>query len=130
MVREAEENKEEDQKRREVVDTRNSLDAMILAAEKMLKDGEGKISAEAKTEVENAVTEAKGKLESESLDELKAASEALQTVTHKVATEMYQQQGGQPGAEQQAEAAGGEQASAGGEKKDDDDVVDADFKEV
>ncbi|MCR9202988.1 MAG: molecular chaperone DnaK [Halobacteriovoraceae bacterium] len=130
MVREAEENKEEDKKRREVVDTRNSLDAMILAAEKMVKDGEGKISDASKSEVEAAVAEAKTKLESESADELKAASEALQTVTHKIATEMYQQGGEQPGAEQ-AQGAGPEQGqSAEGEKKDDDDVVDADFKEV
>ncbi len=134
MVREAEENKEEDQKRREVVDTRNSLDAMILAAEKMIKDGEGKISDASKSEVESAVAEAKTKLESESVDELKAASEALQNVTHKVATEMYQQGGGNP--EDMAGAAGAGtgdqgQAGAGGEqKKDDDDVVDADFKEV
>ncbi|MCF8059134.1 MAG: molecular chaperone DnaK [Bacteriovoracaceae bacterium] len=127
MVREAEENKEVDQKRREVVDTRNSLDAMILAAEKMIKDGEGKISDASKSEVEAAVTEAKTKLESESIDELKAASEALQTVTHKVATEMYQQPGGAP--EDMAGASAG--ADAGGQqKKDDDDVVDADFKEV
>lgn len=130
MVREAEENKEEDKKRREVVDTRNSLDAMILAAEKMVKDGEGKISDASKSEVEAAVAEAKTKLESESADELKAASEALQTVTHKVATEMYQQGGEAPGAEQ-AQGAGPDQGqSAEGEKKDDDDVVDADFKEV
>jgi molecular chaperone DnaK len=127
MVREAEENKEEDKKRREVVDTRNSLDAMILAAEKMIKDGEGKISDASKSEVEAAVAEAKGKLESENVDELKAASEALQNVTHKVATEMYQQGGGNP--EDMAGAAGQEQA-AGEQKKDDDDVVDADFKEV
>ena len=131
MVREAEENKEEDKKRREVVDTRNNLDAMILAAEKMLKDGEGKISDASKTEVEGAVTEAKTKLTSENVDELKAASEALQTVTHKVATEMYQQ-GGAPGAEQaQGGAPGSDQAQEGtSTDKKDDDVVDADFKEV
>ncbi len=131
MVREAEENKEEDQKRREVVDTRNSLDAMILGAEKMVKDGEGKISDASKSEVEAAVTEAKTKLESESLDELKAASEALQNVTHKVATEMYQEAGagGEAGQEDMAGATGG--GAPGSEpKKDDDDVVDADFKEV
>jgi molecular chaperone DnaK len=131
MVREAEENKEVDQKRREVVDTRNSLDAMILGAEKMVKDGEGKISDASKSEVEAAVTEAKTKLESESLDELKAASEALQNVTHKVATEMYQEAGagGEAGQEDMAGATGG--GAPGAEpRKDDDDVVDADFKEV
>jgi molecular chaperone DnaK len=130
MVREAEENKEEDQKRREVIDTRNSLDAMILAAEKMVKDGEGKISDASKSEVESAVAEAKTKLDSEVLDELKAASETLQNVTHKVATEMYQAGGaeGQPGAGPEA---GGETPNPGAQaKNEDEDVVDADFKEV
>jgi len=129
MVREAEENKEEDQKRREVVDTRNGLDSMILASEKMIKDGEGKISDALKTELEGAIAEAKTKLELENLEELKAASEALQTVSHKVATEMYQQDGGAEGA---APGGAGPEASAnpGAQPKQDDDVVDADFKEV
>ena len=129
MVREAEEHKEEDAKRREVVDARNGLDSMILGAEKMIKDGEGKISDANKAELEKAIEEAKPKLTSEVLEELKAASDALQTVSHKVATEMYQAAGGQPGAEQPgAEQTADAGASAGG--KDDDDVVDADFKEV
>jgi molecular chaperone DnaK len=126
MVREAEENKEEDQKRREVIDTRNSLDSMILGSEKMIKDDEGKLSDASKTELEAAITEAKTKLESESIDELKAASEALQTVSHKIATEMYQQtEGAAPGTEDPSAG-----ASEGAHTKKDDDVVDADFKEV
>ena len=136
MVKEAELHKEEDQKRREAVDTKNNLDAMILAAEKTIKDGEGKISDDSKKELEDAIAAAKPKLESENLEELKAAMEALQTVSHKVATEMYQQAGGQPGAGPDMGTGAGPDMGAGagpqgGEgKKDDDDVVDADFKEV
>ncbi len=129
MVQEAELHREEDQKKREVVDTRNNLDAMILASEKTIKEGEGKISDEAKKELEEALTEARSKLASENLDELKAAMERLQNVSHKVATELYSQQEGaapQPGAEE-TDSQSNSQTS---EKKDDDDVVDADFKEV
>jgi len=131
MVREAELNKDADQKRREIIDTRNNLDALVLSSEKMIKDGEGKISDTSKTELEAAITEAKGKLESENIDELKAAVERLQNVSHKITTEMYQQAGAQgaPGAE--ADQSAGPEAAAGSEsKKEDDDVVDADFKEV
>jgi molecular chaperone DnaK len=129
MVREADENRESDSKKRDIIDTRNSLDGMILSTEKMIKEGEGKISDDAKAELEAAISEAKEKLNSEVIDELKAASEKLQNSSHKIATEMYQQQG--PGAE-----GAGPEASAGTEqpqpdqKKQDDDVVDADFKEV
>ena len=140
MVRDAEENRDSDQKRREVVDNRNQLDSMIVAAENMLKEGKDKLSDAAKGEVEGAVTEAKKYLESESIDELKAAIEKLQGVTHKVAGEMYQQEGGPqgPGAGPQGPGAGpqgpGAQSSGGQDSgksdKKDDDVVDADFKEV
>jgi len=128
MVKDAEMNRTADLERRQVVDTRNNLDGMIFATEKMIKDGEGKISPQSKSELEGAVAEAKTKLTSESVDELKAAVERLQNVSHKVASEMYAA-GGAPGAE-----AGGQQANSGAEtgssKKNDDDVVDADYKEV
>ena len=132
MVKDAEANRSADQERRQVVDAKNNLDGMIFATEKMIKDGEGKISAGSKSELEAAVAEAKTKLNSESLDELKAATERLQNVSHKVATEMYQA-GGAPGADAGANAHGGASAGAGadaGSKKNDDDVVDADYKEV
>ena len=129
MVREAEEHKEEDQKRREVVDTRNSLDSMILGAEKVIKEGEGKISDASKSELEAAIAEAKPKLESDNLDELKAATETLQTVSHKVTTEMYQAAGAN-GADAGADNVDPSAANNSGEQKKDDDVVDADFKEV
>jgi len=128
MVREADEHRVEDKKRREVIDKRNELDGLILSTEKMVKDGEGKISDSSKKELEDACTEAKTHLESQSVDEIKGALEKLQAVSHKVATELYQQGGGPDGGDGPgAEAAGAEPKS---EKKDDDDVVDADFKEV
>ncbi len=132
MVKDAEANKTADQERRQVVDTHNSLDGLIFSSEKMIKDGEGKISPQSKTELEAAVTEAKTKLTSESLDELKAAVERLQNVSHKVSAEMYQA-GGAPGADAGgAEGNPGTGASDAGasSKKNDDDVVDADYKEV
>ena len=42
MVKDAELNQDADKKRREIVDTRNNLDGLVLATEKMIKDGEGK----------------------------------------------------------------------------------------
>jgi molecular chaperone DnaK len=125
MVRDAEEHREEDLKRREVVDTRNQLDSLILASEKALKDGEGKISAGTKSDLEAAVVEGKSKLASENVDELKAAIERVTNASHKAATEMYQAGGAPEGG---AETAGAEEASSS--KKNDDDVVDADYKEV
>lgn len=123
MVEEAEKNRGTDQKRREVVDARNSLDSLVFASEKGLKDAGDKVPADKKAEVEAAVAEAKTKLTSENLDEIKAATERLQNVAHSLAQFMYQGQGAGPGA-------AGEQPSDEEKKKDGDDVVDADYKEV
>jgi len=131
MVKDGEANRSADLERRQVVDTHNSLDGLIFSTEKMIKDGEGKISGQSKAELEAAVAEAKTKLSSESIDELKAAVERLQNVSHKVSTEMYQAAGA-PGPDGQPQGGPGAQGGTdtGSSKKNDDDVVDADYKEV
>ena len=128
MVNDAEKNRDSDKKRREVVDARNNLDSLVFASEKALKDAGDKVPADKKTELEGAISEAKTKLTSESLDEIKAATERLQNVAHSMAQFMYQGTGADTG----AGATGGQaQGEAGSSKKDDgDDVVDADYKEV
>jgi len=135
MVRDADVNRESDKRRREVIDTRNNLDSLILQSEKMIKDGGEKVPANMKTELEGAITEAKAKLTSENVDELKAAIERLQNVAHNLAGQMYQQPGAEQGAQANAGAhdhgANGQAAGNGSEqKKKDEDVVDADYKEV
>lgn len=127
MVKDAEANKEADQKRREIVDARNNLDSLVFSTEKAIKEAGDKLPAEKKTDVEAALVEAKSKLQSESLDEVKAATERLQNAAHAIAQDLY----GQPGAEA-APGENPEEAAAGAQKeaKKDDDVVDADFKEV
>lgn len=138
MVKEADLHRDADKKKREVVDAKNHLDSMIFASEKAIKEAGDKIPADKKAEVESAINEAKTKLQSESLEELKAANEKLQNATHQIAQFMYQagageQAGAGPSDSSSGSTAGqgAEHASdAGGNKKKDDGVVDADFKEV
>ncbi len=126
MVVEAEKNRDSDKKRREVVDARNNLDSLVFAAEKGIKDAGDKVPADKKAEIEGAISEAKTKLTSESLDEIKAATERLQNVAHSLAQFMYQGAGAEAGA-----GASAQPESDSSKKKDDgDDVVDADYKEV
>ncbi|WP_408098171.1 molecular chaperone DnaK [Peredibacter sp. HCB2-198] len=131
MVADAEKNRDADKKRREVVDARNNLDSLVFASEKGIKDAGDKVPADKKAEIEGAISEAKTKLTSESLDEIKAATERLQNVAHSLAQFMYQ---GQPGADtgsgQNAGGAQGSNESQSKKKDDGDDVVDADYKEV
>ncbi|MCE3009378.1 MAG: molecular chaperone DnaK [Proteobacteria bacterium] len=127
-VNEAEAHRQEDEERQKAVTARNNLDNLVYQTEKMVKDNPSLPEADKKS-VEEAVAQAKKTLEnkSASLAELESASNNLQTVSHKVAGELYKQQSaqGQPGADGQ-QAGGGAQ----GEAKKDDDVIDADYKDV
>ncbi len=129
MTREAELNAEADKKRKEEVETKNSLDSTIYGLEKTLKDSGEKIPAEIKSKFETALGAAKKDLESGDLDKMKAALENLQ----KIGSELYaaaQAAGAAGGAEAGPEAAAGASASSGKKTEKKADVVDADFEVV
>jgi len=98
MVKEGEANAESDKQARETVEAKNNLDSMVYQAEKMLKDNGDKIEADLKTEVEQAITDARGKLDGD-LETLTAAKSAFEAKLHKLAEVIYKQTGAQPGAE-------------------------------
>jgi molecular chaperone DnaK len=130
MVQEGEMNREGDKKKREVVDARNHLDSLVFSCEKLMKDNGDKLPANVKSELEAALTEAKSKMASENLEEIKATTEKLQAITHKFSEELYKNAGA-AGADAGPHASGADQASSSAHNhKKDDDVVDADFKEV
>ena len=89
-VKEAEQFAEEDKKKREVVDTRNGLDAMIMNVEKTMKDNADKLSDDDKKVLTDACDEAKKHLSSEDIEELKKANEALTNSIQPVFAKMYQ----------------------------------------
>lgn len=113
MVRDAEANAEADAKRRQTIEARNEIDALIYSTEKSLTDNADKLDAEVKTEVEKAIAEAKEAKDADDLDAIIAKKDALSQASMKIGQAMYGQ---------------GEQASEGEEPKDDN-TVDADFKE-
>jgi len=99
MVKEAEMHREEDQKRKELIDTRNQLDGFTYSIEKSMKDLGDKIPQDKKARVEDAIKKARDKLNSEDVNDLKSALEELQNVWNEVASEVYKsQQGTQGGA--------------------------------
>ncbi len=124
MTRDAEMHKEEDRKRRELVDTRNQADAIVHASEKSLKDLGDKVDAATKSSVEKEIENVKKVMTGDDIDAIKAAIEALTTASHKLAEMMY----AQASKDHPDQGSGG--GAAGGSGKKDDDVVDADFEEV
>ncbi|WP_068674353.1 molecular chaperone DnaK [Oceanobacillus sp. Castelsardo] len=120
MVKEAEENAESDQKRREEVDLRNEADQLVFTTDKTIKDLGDKVSDSEKQEAETAKEELKKALEGNDLEQIKAKKEALQEKVQQLSVKLYEQ------AQAQAQAAQGEQTSNDAA----DDVVDADYQEV
>ena len=122
MVQEAEQHADEDKKRRELVENRNQLEALIHSTENSITEAGDKLDDEAKGEIQAAIADAKGKLESENPEELQAATQTLAQAAMKIGEAIY---GGQP-----PEGAGEPGAEASEGAPEDDNVVDADFEEV
>ena len=121
MVKDAEANAESDKKKRELVDTRNQADSMIHSSEKNLSEYGDKVTADEKAAIEKDVKALKDLLESEDLEKIKSALEALTQSSMKLGEAMYK--------EQQAAAGAAEPNQGDGQPKDEN-VVDADFEEV
>ena len=91
-VIEAEKYAEEDKKRKEVVDTKNSLDQMIAGIEKVVKESGDKISEEDKTKLNSELESAKDvQKNSDDIEKLKASLESLTKVSNEIFTKLYSQ---------------------------------------
>jgi molecular chaperone DnaK len=127
LVKDAELHAEDDKKKKELVEARNSADALIYSTEKSIKDLGDKVDGATKTKVEEATVALRKAMEGENTEEIKRLSDELTQTSHKLAEAMYQQAAG---AGQQQEGAGPEAAQADASASADEDVVDADFEEV
>jgi molecular chaperone DnaK len=109
MVKEAESHAEEDKKERERIEARNEADSLVYSTEKSLKDYGDKVSEDEKKQIEDAISELRGVMDSGSAEDIKEKSENLKQVSHKLAEEVYKN----AQAQQQQEAGGGTGETAG-----------------
>ncbi|MBU0496841.1 MAG: molecular chaperone DnaK, partial [Candidatus Thermoplasmatota archaeon] len=121
MKKEAKEHEEEDKKRKERIETRNTADALVHSTEKALKELGDKLTAEDKTAIEERVKELREALTGDDTDKIKQQSEALQEAFGKASSAIYQQ------AQQQYQQQQGQQADNMGSTGDDN-TINADFK--
>ncbi len=91
MMKEAEANKEADEKRKEEAEVRNEADSMIFATEKAIKDLGDKVDSKDKEEAETKMEELKKAMESNDIDDIKKKTESLNEVAMKFATKVYEQ---------------------------------------
>ena len=122
MVKDAEAHAAEDKKRRETVEARNQLEALIHSTEKTLKDNAEKVPAAEKTEAESVITAARAAMEGGEAEAIKQATERLGQAAMKVGESLYK---AQQAAEQAQQPGAGQGGTNPNEK-----VVDAEFEEV
>ena len=127
LVRDAELHADEDRNKKELVDARNTADALIYTTEKSIKEFGGKVDPATMAEVEGALNDLKRVIHGEDTAQIKRLTEVLTQASHKMANSMYQQtshthahQGGDTAQRSWGPASSGS----------DDDVVDADYQEV
>ena len=122
MVKEAEANREADEKKKEEAETRNEAEQLVFQTEKSLKDLGDKVSKEDKEKAEAQIKELKEALEKDNVDDIKTKKDALSETAMAFATKAYEEAAKQAQAEQNNE-------STESEDKKDDTVVDAEFEE-
>ncbi len=92
MRQDAEAHAEEDRKRKEIIEVRNTADNSAYAAEKAIKDYGDKIPTELRGEIESRVAEVRTALQGDDVDAIKSTTETLNLVIQKIGGAMYQGQ--------------------------------------
>jgi len=127
LVRDAELHADEDGKKKDLVEARNTADALIYNTEKSLKEIGEKVDSAVKAEVDEAVKDLKHAMDGDDPSEIKRLTEALTETSHKLATAMYRQASHSNASPNGSTTDGMRGSAASGS---DDDVIDAEYQEV
>jgi molecular chaperone DnaK len=124
MTEEAERFKDDDKKKRELVESRNNADQLAAQIEKDLKEHGEKVAPADKTAIETALAAVKDAVNGDDAEKIKSTTQALMQASMKLGEAVY--------AANKKAAEGEEGGSTGSSQsgKDGDNVVDAQFEEV
>jgi molecular chaperone DnaK len=98
MVKQAEQNKAEDDRRRELINAKNNADSMAYQTEKTLNELGDKVPAQEKETISAQITALREAAQSDDLDRIKKQTETLQNAFHALSQQLYAQEGQQAGA--------------------------------
>jgi molecular chaperone DnaK len=120
MVRDAEAHADDDRRRREEAEVRNSADSLVYQTEKLLREQGDKFQGDEKDKVEAGLKELTTALAGSDTDKIKEATEALVNASHSFSQRLYEE----AAQSSSGPAAGG---SDGNDDQSDDEVVDAEI---
>ncbi|KAF0244474.1 MAG: molecular chaperone [Planctomycetota bacterium] len=134
MVKEAEANREADEKKKELIDVRNKAEAMVWSIEKSLRDNKEIATDDEKKKIEEAIAAVNKVKDGDDKEKLESALADLEKASHSVAEKLYaeatkKQQAEQPSGDGGSES--GETAGKGAKKGKgggDDNIIDAEFE--
>jgi molecular chaperone DnaK len=120
MRRDAEQFADEDRKKRELVEARNTGDNAVYSAEKLIRENKEKISEEKRSELEQKIQLVKQSLDMDNVEMIKDSTSNLLETIQQVGTEIHQQSAGdsQPAEDESTQ------------EKENDDFIDGEFKEA
>ena len=122
MMKEAEANKEADEKKKELAEAKNETEQLIFTSEKAVKDLGDKVKEDEKKEIESLVEDAKKSLETDDLDKIKSAKDKLSEKAMALSSRVYEEINK---AQQEAQA----NANNKEEDKKEDNVKEAEYEE-
>jgi molecular chaperone DnaK len=125
LVKDAQAHTEDDKKRRKLAEAKNQADNLVYQTEKNVTEYGDNVSAEEKTQIQDAVAALKKALEGTDAEAIESATQTLTTASHKLAEAMYKKASATAGP--QGKAPEGDGAASA---KTDEKVVDAEFEEV
>jgi len=131
MVNEAKEHAEEDKKRRDLVDAKNSADSLVYSTEKLMKEVGSKVPEDMKKNIEEQVKVLRKSIESDNADEIKRETEKLQNLQNELSQKLYTQAGTGTGAGPGGPETGGTEGQQAGGKQQgngEEEVIDAEFE--
>ena len=122
MVREAAQHKEEDDRRKALIEARNMADSTAYQAEKLLRDLGEKVEAGKRAELEAKIKELRDTMAGDNTSAINAAAQAVQSLMQAIGTAAYQQT--------QTGPTGGESQPKSGPAQGGEDFVDGEFHEA
>ncbi|MDA9753620.1 molecular chaperone DnaK [bacterium] len=122
MVKDAESKADEDKTKKDLINERNSLDQLIYSTEKAINENSDKIDDNEKKDIDTALEKAKEVVKSDSIEDIKSASDELTKVSHKLAEKMYAE-----ASKAQEDQATNEEEDSKEKKDEKEEVIDAEF---
>lgn len=127
MRKEAEAHAEEDRRRKELIEARNTADNAIYTAEKAIRDLGEKVPADVKKQVEDQVSKVRNAMNSDNIEEIKGQTDKLFQVVQQIGAAAYQSSGPATGQAQDSQSGTSGENPPGGSGED---VVDGEFRNV